>query len=267
MSELTLKIVDKNGNIRFQNKGQKHVNLVSTEEYLEGDSIILEASEKNLYIVLQLDDALGPAFVYVTDNISFSIPFGEKRKSYSPKVFSGDKHYLFAKIAKSFEVRAYRNLALNVADQHGVTHCYPHAEANVETRGESVFAARNAIDGVVENSSHGDWPYQSWGINRQDDAEMTIDFGRSVMANKVVLYTRADFPHDNWWRQVTLTFSDGTSIDWELEKSRLPHELLFGSRKITWIKLSNLIKADDPSPFPALSQIEVYGTVYMEDCI
>jgi hypothetical protein len=29
---------------------------------------------------------------------------------------------------------------------------------------------------------------------------------------------------------------------------------------IEWIKLGNLIKADDPSPFPALTQIEVYGT-------
>lgn len=41
-----------------------------------------------------------------------------------------------------------RNLAKNVMDQHGETNCYPHASANVETRGEAVFAARNAIDGV-----------------------------------------------------------------------------------------------------------------------
>ena len=58
---------------------------------------------------------------------------------------------------------------------------------------------------------------------------------------------------------MTLTFSDGTSLDWELEKSQLPHVLSIEPKRITWIKLSNLIKADDPSPFPALSQIEVYG--------
>ena len=29
---------------------------------------------------------------------------------------------------------------------------------------------------------------------------------------------------------------------------------------ITWLKFGKLIKADDPSPFPALTQIEVYGT-------
>ena len=48
-------------------------------------------------------------------------------------------------------------------------------------------------------------------------------------------------------------------MDWELEKSRLPHILDFPAKTITWVKLENLLKADDPSPFPALSQIEVYG--------
>ena len=146
-----------------------------------------------------------------------------------------------------------------MCDQHGDTGCFPHAYANVETRGESVFAARNAIDGVCENRSHGEWPYESWGINMQDDAEMTVDFGREVEADKVVLYTRSDFPHDNWWKQVKLSFSDGTEIIWELHKSSLPHELAFEKKRITWVRLSDLIKADDPSPFPALSQIEVYG--------
>ena len=28
---------------------------------------------------------------------------------------------------------------------------------------------------------------------------------------------------------------------------------------ITWLSFGKLIKADDPSPFPALTQIEVYG--------
>ena len=74
-----------------------------------------------------------------------------------------------------------------------------------------------------------------------------------------MLCTRADFPHDNWWKQVTLTFSDQSELIWELEKSRFAHVLEFEPKKIRWVKLSRLIKADDPSPFPALSQIEVYG--------
>lgn len=259
MAVLALKVLDKNGKTRCVSSGENQVSLVCTAEYQEGDRVVLETSEKNIHVWLQVDDALGSALCYVTDNVSYDIPFGEKRICYSPKVFSGGRHYLCARCAREDEIHAYRNLALNVCDQHGETHCYPHAFANVETRGESVFAARNAIDGVCENRSHGEWPYESWGINRQDDAEMTVDFGREVEIDKIVLYTRSDFPHDNWWQQVTLTFSDRTSVEWKLEKSRLPHTLAFKAKKVKWVKLEKLIKADDPSPFPALSQVEVYG--------
>ena len=123
----------------------------------------------------------------------------------------------------------------------------------------AVFFACNAIDGICENRNHGVWPYQSWGINRQADAEIVIDFGRVVRADKAVLFTRADFPHDSWWTEVSLTFSDGTSLVWELEKNRFGQELRFESKYITWVKLEKLVKADDPSPFPALTQLEIYG--------
>ena len=259
MAVLALKVLDKNDKTICVSSEEDFVSLVCTAEYKEGDRIVLETAEKGLHVFLQVDDALGAAFCYVTDNVSFYVPFGEKRICYSPKVFMGNRHYLYARVAREDEIKAYRNLALNVCDQHGDTHCYPHAFANVETRGESVFAARNAIDGVCENRSHGEWPYESWGINRQDDAEMTVDFGREVEADKIVLYTRSDFPHDNWWKQVTLTFSDGSEIKWDLEKSQLGLVLTFEKKVISWVKLSQLIKADDPSPFPALSQIEVYG--------
>ena len=55
---------------------------------------MLETSEKDIHVNWQVDDALGKAFVYITDNVSYYIPFGEKRISYSPKVFSGSRHYL-----------------------------------------------------------------------------------------------------------------------------------------------------------------------------
>lgn len=259
MAEISLKVQNKEGKTLAVSSGTDFVSLVHTAEYEEGDFIAFETSEKNIHIFLQIDDALGASFCYVTDNVYYYIPFGEKRISYSPKSFYGNRHYLYARVATEEEVKLYRNLALNVNDQHGDTHCYPHATANVETRGESVFAARNAIDGVRENRSHGEWPYESWGINRNPEAEMTVDFGREVETDKVVLVTRADFPHDSWWTQVTLEFSDGSTTDWKLEKNVLPHTLTFEKKKISWIKLCKLIKAEDESPFPALTQIEVYG--------
>lgn len=264
MAVLALKVLDKNGNTICVSSGEAQTGLVCTAEYKEGDRIVLETSKKDIYVWLQVDDALGASLCYITDNVSYEIPFGEKRISYSPKAFYGNRHYLCAKCATEEEIYAYRNQALNVCDQHGDTHCYPHAYANVETRGESVFAARNAIDGVCENRSHGEWPYQSWGINRREDAEMTVDFGREVEIDKVVLYTRADFPHDNWWKQVTLTFSDGSSMKWTLEKSVLPHTLLLEPKRVRYVKLHELIRSEEPSPFPALSQIEVYGRAVRE---
>ena len=259
MAILSMKVLEQNGKTLCVSSGEDACSLVCTAEYKEGDMIVLESSEKNIHVWLQVDDAMGPALCYLTDNFLYRIPFGEKRISYSPKVFSGNRHYLYARTARKDEISAYRNLALNVCDQHGDTHCYPHAFANVETRGEAVFAARNAIDGICENRSHGEWPYESWGINQQDDAQMTLDFGRPVDIDKIVLYTRADFPHDNWWESVTFTFSDGTEETVSLEKSVEPHVIPMKRQGITWLSFGKLIKADDPSPFPALTQIEVYG--------
>ncbi len=257
--KLTLKVLNADNEVLFESTGENFVDLVCKRTYEEGDKILLESSQKNVYINWQADDALGSAFVYLTDNEEYLIPFGEKRISYSPKVFSGSVHYIYAEAAREDEIGAYRNLALNPADQHRDVTCYPHATANVETRGESVFAAKNAIDGVRANLDHGRWPYQSWGINRQDDAVIKVDFGRKIRTDKVVLYTRADFPHDNWWVQGTLHFSDGTIHTFPLEKSTVGQVVIFPEKEITWLELGELIKADDPSPFPALTQIEVYG--------
>ena len=241
MAVLALKVFDKNGKTICVSSGEDYVSLVCTAEYQEGDRIVLEISEKNIYVFLQVDDAMGAAFCYVTDNVSYEIPFGEKRICYSPKVFYGNRHYLYARVAREDEIHAYRNLALNVCDQHGDTNCFPHASANVETRGESVFAARNAIDGVCENRSHGEWPYESWGINRRDDAEITLEFGRPVDMDKLVLYTRADFPHDNWWVKATLTFSDGTSQVVEMEKSVESHTFAIEKKNIASYRIPRFI--------------------------
>lgn len=37
------------------------------------------------------------------------------------------------------------------------------------------------------------------------------------------------------------------------------HIITFKEKQIQWLTFSNLIKADDPSHFPALSQMEVHG--------
>lgn len=262
MSILFLKVKDADGTIKAETSNDNFVNLVFNGEYTVGDSISIDISEGGRYLLIQLDDVMNTSFVYMKKTTyTFLIPFNEMLIAYNPKSFTGDVHLLKARFATETEIAAYKNLAVNEYDNHENTCCYPHAYANVETRGESVFAARNAIDGNVENHSHGCWPYESWGINMNPEAEITVDFGRTVEIDEIILFTRADFPHDSWWEQCTFTFSDGCQKTVSMQKSDKPHVFHIEKKKINWLKLGKLIKdKNDPSPFPALSQIEVYGT-------
>lgn len=260
MITLAIEVQNAGGETLARREDEGQVCLVYSAAYQPGDTLILTSSEEPVYLVLQLEDAMNPAFVYLAgQTYRFVIPFAEKKIAYSPKAFTGELHVLTARLATAAERAAYKNLALNVYDQHANTVCFPHASANVETRGESVFAARNAINGNVANDSHGPWPYESWGINQRADAELQVDFGRMVEIDQVVLTLRADFPHDNYWQQVTLHFSDGSRQVAQLVKTHRPQAIAIAPRRVEWVKLNELIKSDDPALFPALTQIEVFG--------
>ena len=256
---IRISVIKPDGSIFACADGETQVSLPVERVYEEGDRIAFSFTEKHAWYVLSPDDALGESQVYAVGDLTYTIPFGEKKRSCSPKIFSGDRHLITARKADEWEISAYRNLALNPMDQHENTGCFPHASANVETRGESVFAARNAIDGFTANHSHGEWPYSSWGINRDPGAALKLDFGREVLTDMVELTLRADFPHDAWWEQATIRFSDGSELVAELKKTDQGQRFSFPEKKISWLVLEKLIKADDPSPFPALTQIKVFG--------
>lgn len=260
MTEFSIKILSAAGQIKASDGAPGFASLVYAGTYEPGDRIVITPARDGVYAWLQVDEVLGRSLVYLTGEVAYEVPFKEKRYNLSDKAFTGDRHYLFVRQAMAEEITQYRNLALNVCDQHNVAHLYPHATANVETRGEAVFFACNAIDGICENRNHGVWPYQSWGINRQADAELTVDFGREVEVDKLAVIIRADFPHDSWWTQAKVRFSDGSEMILPLEKSRFAQFFAFEKKRIRWIKFGELIRADDPSPFPALAQLEVYGS-------
>lgn len=261
MEQIKLKLINSAGQTLLTRPAAARVSLVNRAAYRPGDYIALETGMPGQYLVVQFEDTLPPALVYVTGReVDFPIPFGEQASTYSPKAFAGDCHILRARFATAEEIAARRNLAFNPYDRHGDTGLYPHAHANVETRGEAVFAARNAVDGVYENDSHGTWPYQSWGINRDPQAALTLDFGRPVTLDEVRLTLRADFPHDSWWTAATVRFSDGSTEVLTLKKTGEPQSFAITPRTVTGLTLCELKKADDPSPFPALTQIEAWGT-------
>ena len=71
---------------------------------------------------------------------------------------------------------------------------------------------------------------------------------------------RADFPHDNYWVKATVEFSDGSRLDIPLVKSAKPQSVAFEPKRVRSLVLKDLIQAEGTSPFPALTQIEAFGT-------
>ncbi|WP_191013485.1 DUF7402 domain-containing protein [Treponema zioleckii] len=256
--KLKLSILDKDGNVKNSFSAENELFAVYEGEYVDGDRISLNCDER-AFVKIKLDDCMEESFCFLSASYDFEIPFGEKKMSYDPKSFTGSRHYLYVRLATDSEIKAEKNLALNPYDFHSNESLFPHAWANVETRGEAVFAARNAIDGLLANTYHGEWPYSSWGINRNPDAEFHLDFGRPVKINSVAIYLRADFPHDAWWTEGTLDFSDGSTLKIPLEKRGDAQIFSFDEKIVTSLTFYKLIKADDPSPFPALTQIKVFG--------
>lgn len=249
--------VIRNGEVLAAVSAEKEAQLLYKGSYQEGDEIRFETDYE--YAIAQVDQAVKPARVYLpTKAFTFRLPLsGINPAVYAPGSFEGEMHLCSIREDKD---NSYRNLARNPADQRGEVTCYPHATANVETRDESWFCARNTIDGEHVADGHGPWPYGSWGIGARTDAELTLDFGRKVEVDKMVLYLRADFPHDAYWIQGTVLLDDGAEITFPLKGINGAQEIdLGGKHRIQSLKLYKLIKCDNPSAFPALRQIEVYG--------
>lgn len=232
--------------------------------YEVGDKIKVTTDKPNQYYVVQLDSTLDPDLIYMEGTEwEFIVPIANNRvKSAVDTAFRSKAHYVYIRKAYDFEIEQYRNLAINTHDQKDDNGVYPHATANVETRDDSTFFAKNVIDGKVGNVFHGSYPFQSWGINRQEDAEINIEFGREVEVDKLGLVLRADYPHDSYWTEVTVVFTNGLeSEEITIETNNSPTTQWFDiePKVLTSITLKKLIKADDDSPFPALTQLEVYG--------
>lgn len=263
---LRIRVLDANDSILAENAFEEKGYLYYEAAYQEGDKIQLETDQEGLFLKARLDDALPETLVYLSGmSWTYVIPSGlDREAAYPPMAFQGEKHYLSIARPSEEEAYAYRNVALNPLDQNKREEAFPHASANVETRNEANFFARNAIDGILANRDHWRWPYQSWGINRQPDAALRIYFGKEVEVDRIGIAMRADFPHDSYWTQATLAFSDGTEEIFSLEKDENIRYFPIEKRKVEWVELKDLIKAEDESPFPALTQLEVYGR-YLKD--
>lgn len=239
-----------------EKRGPGEIHLLFTGEYQAGDEIEFQADAPECLV--RVDAAVPWARVYAPEGgFRYRVPItGDNLTVYAPGAFAGDKHLLGLTAVLGNE---YRNLAANPADQRGDVTAYPHATANVETRDESAFCARNAIDGEHIADGHGEWPWGSWGVGKRTDAYLTVDFGRETRIDALTLYLRADFPHDAYWVSGAAVFSDGSELALTLRGADGPQRFTFPEKRARWVRLERLIKCDQPSAFPALRQIEVWG--------
>jgi hypothetical protein len=237
------------------------VKLSYISQYSKGNYYRLILDHYPAYVWVQLEASIAPTLLYIKNKEwKYEIPFNLQREwPYPDGAFLGKNHYSWARIATNDEINSRINLAMNSYDQHQSSGAFPHASANAETRNETVFFAKNAIDGVSANKKHGSYPFQSWGVDRREDAEFILDFGREVQVDQINFLLRADFPHDVNWTSLSVVFSDGSSEKIHLKRTDKYQIFSISKKKITWLKLTKLCRMDNTDSFPALSQIQVYG--------
>lgn len=249
----------KDGTVLAEAAHPTEVMLWLDHRWEAGDTVVISAPPYS-HLWLRMNAGIPEGEVYCPDGLlTWTVPAGEHRLAYCPWVFEAPRNILSARIMTETETAMMRDIARNPLDLRGDTDFYPHCTANVETRNESVFAARNVIDGLRYNTYHGEWPFESWGIGAREDAWCRIDFGRCVIAEKMMLTLRADFPHDAYWVSGHVTDSEGGDTAFTLQKTGERQCVNLGGRRVTWLQLERMVKSDDPSAFPSLRAWEVIG--------
>ncbi|MDF7637911.1 hypothetical protein PT285_00460 [Lactobacillus sp. ESL0791] len=233
------------------------------KRYQLNDFYEVKVSEYPCYLVVQMDPILNPTLLYMSKKVwQYKIPFSLERHTALPDgAFCGEHHYVCVRKASETEITEYRNLAYNPHDQKDASGGYPHVSANAETRGEEPFLAKNVIDGYLANNNHGKFPFQSWGIDAKDNAELKLDFGRQVNIDKIGILLRADYPHDSYWTQINVSYSNGDDQKINLIKTNKIQYFKVNEATVKYLKLNNLKrdKTSDPGTFPSLSQLVVLG--------
>ncbi len=154
----------------------------------------------------------------------------------------------------------YRNVALNPGDAtNREPVSFPHATSNSEYN-QQEFAARCAIDGNRRNNDVHDCG--SWGPQKEPGIWWRLDFGRPVEMDKLVVFLRAawtpaDAPHDSYWQEATVEFSDGSTEKLALKQVAAGQEFPLARRTVSWLALTNLKPAGDQ--WCALSELEAWG--------
>jgi hypothetical protein len=253
---------------------------LNSRTFKEGNTLTLTVPEGQHYIAFCLaKDVVSESILYLTDStFTYTIP---KLSISYPTGLSASSITVTARIPETSELTDAHNLALNPADlldpdmnkisytysSYWDAKTYPHATTSTICRYASdetskyQFEVRNAIDGFTQNTSHGSYPYQSWGPDSGFTTRdyIAIDFGHEVKVDTLALYIRADFPHDTYYTSMTVKFSDGTSQTFDLTNSSSVQEFDLGGITTSYIKITKLTMQDS-SGWAGFTEVEVIGS-------
>ncbi len=252
----------------YSAKGEGLVSLNVPAKYSPNDKLEITLPKGEKYVAISLNSRVGEAIIYCPNGkFTYTFPnlqniFPNTMDPSSGVVYNNNT--VTARLVTAEELAKVHNLALNPYDLTNASGAFPHASTSNVNDNSDEWAARNAIDGFTMNDGHGGYPYQSWGPNNNVKAtdHFTIDFGREVTVDELVVVIRADFPHDSYFTGCTVTFSDGKTMNINLTNSELEQVIDLGGVKTTSIKLSNFTVEKDgaTTEYAALTEVKCMGT-------
>lgn len=265
-------VYDENAEITIEYDGETATGngaaeLKVTKAYSTSKTIKITIPDSQHYLAVTIaKDVLQESIVYLKKSV-FTYKIPDFSRSY-PAEMKKAGCTISARIPTVDELTANHNIALNTSDLLASTTVFPHASTTNVNNADAEWMARNIIDGFVQNNGHGTYPLQSWGPN--DNVKPTdsikIDFGHDVNVAQLVLYIRADFPHDGYWDSCTLKFSDGTTMDISITNSARAQKITLDETKVTSsLTFTNFHKAaNSTGPWCAWIELQVIGSEIMD---
>ncbi|MBP7637008.1 MAG: hypothetical protein KBA18_03970 [Kiritimatiellae bacterium] len=144
-----------------------------------------------------------------------------------------------------------RNLALNPDAYTYWLRSYPRAAANSHSKYLPQCSPVCAIDGKRDGGG--------WRPDRRTDLWLNVEFGREIIAQKVVLTLALTPGQGTTWTSATLEFSNGEKQDIALRCTAEPQTFTFPAKTCSSVKLTNLKQAF-PLTDNGVSEFEVWGT-------
>ena len=255
---IKLSIIDINKDIKASYEGE-NIDILYDSCYKEGDVMSVKCDSD--FVSVSFDESQKESIIYVPEGeFTYPIPLGKALIAFDAASWERDCHRIVVRPVSEEEAYGTRNIALNSVDFTDNKRSFPHAWSDFVTRNEPTFEAKNAIDGVCENKGHWGYPYQSWAAGAREDMTYRVDFGCEVEVTDLVIYLRADFPHDTYWKSFAIRFDDGSKFYADFKETHEGQQVTLPEPKVTtYIELVDFKQAVEPLSFAGLTQVEVIG--------